>query len=373
MKIVADNNIPFLKGVLEPFAEVTYLPGKEITAKVIKEADALIIRTRTNCNAKLLEGSAVKFIATATIGFDHIDTGYCASRGINWTNAPGCNSGSVMQYLAAALAHLSEKYAFEYKDKTIGIVGVGNVGSKVARLASALGMNILLNDPPRMRREGKEDFVSLREIQEKADIISFHVPLNKEGTDKTYHLFDENFLERIKADTIIMNTSRGEVVKTEVLKKGLKKEKIKAAVVDVWEKEPDIDLELLELVDIGTPHIAGYSTDGKAMGTALSVQAISRFFGFGLDKWYPEDIPSVPDKELKMNCRGLSRQEIVNKAILTTYDLLKDDTTLRNSPETFEKQRAEYSVRREFGVYNTLLTNDDKNILELLNKLGFNK
>jgi erythronate-4-phosphate dehydrogenase len=348
MKIVADINIPFLKGVLEPFAEVVYLPGKDIIAEVIKDADALIIRTRTNCNAELLEGSAVKFIATATIGFDHIDTDYCASRGIKWTNAPGCNSGSVMQYMATALAHLSEKYSFDYKDKTMGIVGVGNVGTKVARLATILGMNVLLNDPPRMRKEEKEDFVSLKEIQKKADIISFHVPLNKKGPDKTYHLFDEHFLEGIKAGTIIMNTSRGKVVKTEALKKGLKKEKIKAAVVDVWEKEPDIDTELLQLVDIGTPHIAGYSTDGKAMGTALSVQAISRFFGFGLDNWYLENIPSVSNKEIKMDCRGLSRQEIVNKAILATYDLLKDDTTLRNSPETFEKQREKYPVRREF-------------------------
>jgi len=165
LKIIVDNKIPFIKGVLEPFADVEYYPAKEITSKTVKDADALIVRTRTKCNADLLESSKVKFIATATIGYDHIDTEYCLSKGINWTNAPGCNSGSVMQYIASVFAFLSGKYNFNYRDKTLGIIGVGNVGSKVEKLASQLGFKVLLNDPPRERAEGKSKFVSLNLLQ----------------------------------------------------------------------------------------------------------------------------------------------------------------------------------------------------------------
>ena len=371
MKIVADTNIPFLKGVLEPFAEVAYYPGHEITSESVKDADALIVRSVTKCDAGLLEGSSVKFIATATIGFDHIDAGYCAQKEIQWASSPGCNSGSVMQYVAAALSYLSEKYRFNYKDRTIGVVGVGNVGSKVARLAEVLGMHVLLNDPPRERKEGKGDFVSLEEIRSKSDIISFHVPLNKEGEDKTYHLFNENFLKAIKQDNIIINTSRGGVIETGALKKGLKEKTIKAAVVDVWENEPDIDLELLKLVDIGTPHIAGYSADGKAMGTAMSVKAISRYFNLGLENWFPGNIPAPPNEHIEINCEDLSGQEVLNRAIRATYDILRDGRVLRNAPEAFEKHRAEYPVRREFAAHKITLINDEKNTGKLLEQLGF--
>ncbi len=371
MKIVADHKIPFLKGVLEPFAEVAYYPGTEITADRVKDADALLVRTRTKCNTALLEGSSVKFIATATIGFDHIDAGFCASKGIKWTNAPGCNSGSVMQYIAAALAHLSGKYEFDYTEKTIGIVGVGNIGSKVARLASLLGMKVLLNDPPRERKEKEGDFVSLEEIQGKADIITFHVPLIKEGVDKTHHLFDEGFLKKIKAETILLNSSRGKVVSNSVLKNALKENKVKAAVLDVWENEPHIDPELLQLVDIGTPHIAGYSADGKAMGTVLSIQAISSFFKLNLNNWFPENIPLPKNKNISINCEGLSKQEVINQAILATYNISGDDTTLRNSVNTFEKQRGDYPLRREFNAFKINLINDKNNITKILKQLGF--
>ena len=372
MKIIADNNIPFLKGVLEPFAEVEYHPGMGITAEKVTDADALIIRTRTKCDAALLMGSKVKLIATATIGFDHIDKAYCYANNITWTNAPGCNSGSVMQYVASALVQLSIKYNFSFSEKTIGIVGVGNVGSKVARLASLLGMKVLLNDPPRKRKEGETEFVSLKTIQEKADIISFHVPLNLKGKDKTFHLFDEDFLSKMKDDAIILNSSRGEVVSTEILKKGLISKKIKATVIDVWENEPNIDLDLLKLVDIGTPHIAGYSADGKANGTAMSVQALSRHFKWGLDDWFPEDIPSPSKPSFQIDCNKLSTEEALNSAILATYDILNDDELLRKSPSTFEDQRGNYPLRREFQAYKPEVFNDTNDINQVLSSLGFN-
>jgi erythronate-4-phosphate dehydrogenase len=371
MKIVADNKIPFLKGVLEPYAEVAYYPGTEINAKLVNDADALLVRTRTKCNANLLENSKVKFIATATIGFDHIDTAYCESKDIRWTNAPGCNSVSVMQYIASALVFLSEKYNFNYSDKTLGVVGGGNVGSKVALLASGLGMKVLLNDPPRERVEGKSKFVSLQKIQENADIITFHVPLNNEGVDKTYHLVDEDFLHGIKPETIIINSSRGEVVSAASLKKALKEKKIKAALLDVWENEPLIDKELLDLVDIGTPHIAGYSADGKAMGTAMSVQALSRFFNFNLNNWLPDNIPQVHNNKIEIDCEELNIQEVINKAVLATYNIENDSTALKKSLKTFEAQRGNYPLRREFHAYEVCLKNDKNNIGQLLSTLGF--
>lgn len=188
MKIICDSHIPFLNGVLEPYADVVYLPGGRITRDDVLDADALVVRTRTRCDANLLEGTKVRFIATATIGFDHIDTGWCESNGIAWTNAPGCNSWSVQQYMGSLLANMSQRMGFDCKQKTLGVVGVGNVGSKVARLAALLGFRVLLCDPPRSRREGSNGFVSLDEIIGNCDIITCHVPLTYDGEDSTYHL-----------------------------------------------------------------------------------------------------------------------------------------------------------------------------------------
>jgi len=371
MRIVADNNIPFLKGVFEPYGSTEYLPGKEIDSSAVKDADALIVRTRTKCGEKLLKGSRVKFIATATIGFDHIDTDYCRQNGIVWQNAPGCNSGSVMQYITSVLVRLSLNNRFDFANKTIGIVGVGNVGSKVARMASLLGMNVLLNDPPRERREGNENFVSLDEICAKSDIITFHVPLIKEGVDKTYHLFDYLFLSKVINDVIIINSSRGEVVSGNVLKKALKENKIKAAVLDVWENEPLIDAELVQLVEIATPHIAGYSVDGKANGTAMSVQTLSKFFKLDLGSWFPDQLPSPANSSVEIDCNGLTCRQVINMATFFTYDVQKDDIAFRRSITTFEDQRNSYHVRREFNFFTIKLINPLPGCAGLLSNLGF--
>ena len=248
MKIVCDNKIPFLRGVLEPFADVVYLPGKETTPEVVKDADALITRTRTICNEALLAGSQVQAIATATIGFDHIDTAWCDAHGIFWENAPGCNSGSVKQYIASVLVTLAKRYGFDLAEKTLGVVGVGNVGRKVASVARALGMKVLLNDPPRARKEGPEAFVGLDEICAQSDIITVHVPLSKTGEDATWHLFDAARLACLRPDQILINSSRGPVVDNAALKAVLQKGGLKAAVLDVWEGEPNLDPELVALL-----------------------------------------------------------------------------------------------------------------------------
>ena len=372
MKIVVDDKIPFIRGVLEPYAEVIYLPGAVFAHGNILDADALIIRTRTKCNEALLKGSSVRFIATATIGYDHIDTQWCEANGIAWTNAPGCNSGSVHQYLASVLATLSVHFGFKFNNTTLGVIGVGNVGSKVARLGKTLGMNVLMNDPPRAEKEGFAQFVPLDEVLNMSDIITLHVPLKCSGSHQTYHLFDQDTFRYLRRRTVLINSSRGEVVDNVALKTTLKSRNIGAAVLDVWENEPEIDPELLPLLDIVTPHIAGYSADGKANGTAMSVQALSRFFGLPLTNWYPS-VVSAPTQPLtfEIDCRGKNLQQCLCEAIWHTYAVNDDDGILRISPETFEKQRGEYPVRREFEAFTVIVKNEIPEIEKRLQALGF--
>ena len=312
MKIIVDAYIPFLKGLLDDVAQVEYLSPTDITPEAVKDADALIIRTRTKCGEALLKGSKVQFIATATIGFDHIDTKYCAENGISWTNCPGCNADSVNNYIHAALTTI---FGDNTKGKTIGIIGVGNVGSRVARMAMNLGMKVLLNDPPRAEKEDPEEFVSLEEIKENSDIITVHTPLNKE----TFHIINDDFLASCKKTPLIINAARGEVCDTASLLnyKG-------EIVLDCWEGEPNINLELLEKVALGTPHIAGYSVDGKANGTRMSAEAVCKFFGI--------------EKEINIEVPG-------EKGI--PYYIKGESDALKAHPELFESFRNNYPIRRD--------------------------
>ena len=371
MKIIIDDKIPYIKGALEGVAEVIYLPGSKITPEVVKDADALITRTRTICNEKLLAGSAVKFIATATIGYDHIDADYCRKAGIFWTNAPGCNAKSVEQYIAAALFTWSLKSRIKLRDKTIGIVGVGNVGSKVARFCEILGMKVLLNDPPRERKEGSEPFVSLDFIRENSDIITLHVPLNISGEYATFHMVNSAFLSGLKKKPLIINSCRGEVTDSMSIIKSIKSNTLSGFIADCWENEPEINPELLGLCDLGTPHIAGYSRDGKANGTMMSIQATSRFFNLGVDNWQPSGV-ELPDHSL-IELDGTRRDEesIIAESVLQTYDIEADDLALRNSPALFEKLRGDYPVRREFTSYTIVPKNVPDVTLNKLKQIGF--
>ena len=372
MKIIIDDKIPFIKDVFEPYAEVVYLPGDKFTRADVSNTDALIIRTRTICNEALLKGSSVKFIASATIGYDHIDVEWCEANGIAWTNAAGCNSGSVYQYMASVFATLSVQFGINFHEKTLGVIGVGNVGRKVVDLGRILGMNLLMNDPPRAEKEGLAQFVPLDEILNMSDIISIHVPLKNGGSHPTYHLFDKTTFEQLRRSTILINSSRGEVVDGIALKNALKNKEIGAAVIDVWENEPDIDVELLSMLNIATPHIAGYSADGKANGTTMSVKAVSRFFGLPLTEWRTTDIYSpIQPLRFELDCRGKSVQQCLKEAIWYTYPVNDDDGRLRASPATFEKQRSEYPIRREFAAFTIDLKNSTSEIEKRLKSLGF--
>ena len=372
MKIICDNKIPFLKGVLEPFAQVVYLPGKETTPEVVRDADALITRTRTKCNEALLKGSQVQVIATATIGFDHIDTAWCDRNGIFWENAPGCNSGSVQQYIASVLVTLARKYGFRLADKTLGVVGVGHVGRKVARIASLLGMKVLLNDPPRARKEGPEGFVGLDELCAQSDLITVHVPLQREGEDATWHLFDRARLESLRPDQILINSSRGPVVDNAALKDVLLSGGLKAAVLDVWEGEPDLDPGLVAALALSTPHIAGYSADGKANGTSAAVQTVSRTLGLPLATWEVEEIPAPPQAlSFTVEAAGKSLQDVLTEAVLHTYDVSQDSNALRGALDQFERLRGDYPVRREFPAFTVSLKDGTPEMAERLKAIGF--
>lgn len=346
MKVIVDNKIPFISEAIGKIADsVVYVPGAGFTPELVRGADALIIRTRTLCDRRLLEGSRVRFIATATIGFDHIDTDYCRQAGITWSNAPGCNSSSVAQYLQSTLLLLQELRGMRLPELTLGIVGVGNVGGKVAQVAQRLGMRVLLNDLPREEREGTAAFRSLQTLAEECDIISFHVPLYKEGRYKTFHLAHEDFFRSLKRRPVIINTSRGEVVDTRALIAALEDGLVSDAVIDVWEHEPDIDLTLLDKVFLGTPHIAGYSADGKANATRMALDALCRFFHIEADY---QILPPPPPNPV-VTAASLA------EACLQMYDPRRDSDALKARPGQFEALRGDYPLRREEEAYRVVV------------------
>lgn len=368
MKLVIDSKIPFIKGYAELLGETRYIAGAAITANDVKDADVLIIRTRTHCNRQLLEGSNVKFIATATIGYDHIDTAYLAQAHIGWTNCPGCNATSVAQYVRGCLLNLAldgcwdegdsfqkqvakrilveSPHAIEtlFSKLTLGIVGVGHVGSQVQKMAEALGFgNILLCDPPRAEREGGAGFVSLAEVAAHADVISFHTPLTQAPTSHaTYHLADAAFFALLQPGAVVINSSRGEVVDTEALKDALHKHLLRAAIIDTWENEPNIDRQLLADAYIATPHIAGYSADGKANGTRMALQAVARHFGIDPSTFHAISAPTLPT-DFCYYPQGYGAQY----EALRLYDPQRDSVALKTHPENFEALRGAYPIRRE--------------------------
>ncbi len=347
MKIVADHKIPFLKGAFEGTADMVYVPGKEISREVVADADALIVRTRTRCNIDLLSGSKVRCVASATIGYDHIDTDYCENNGIYWTNAPGCNADSVKQYVASALAFIIQHEGKKISEITLGIIGAGHVGSRVDIMARSLGVNTLVNDPPRARKEGSDAFVDIESLLAQSDIVTLHVPLQREGLDKTYHMADASFFSMMKPGAWFINTSRGEASATKDLSNVLKNNYLAGAIIDVWEHEPNVSDELLELANMATPHIAGYSSDGKANGTTMSVRAVSRYFGMGLDHWSPKSLPKPEKPVIQLSCIGKTPEQVFYQLAMHTYNLEQDSLKLKASPETFERQREDYPVRRE--------------------------
>ncbi len=330
MKIVIDSGIPYIEGVFEPFAEVVYRLGSDICADTVRDADALIIRTRTRCDDSLLRGSKVRHIATATIGFDHIDTEYCHAQGITVTSSAGCNARAVLHWMGAVLEHLSRSQGWEPEQKTVGIVGVGNVGSLVKEYCQAWGFRVVCCDPPRAQREGISEFYSLQEVACQADILTLHTPLD----ESTYHFIDRDILDIMPSGATLINASRGAVVDSEALKSSGT-----ACVLDVWEGEPDINNELLQSALLATYHIAGYSQQGKANATSIVVGDIAKSFSLPIEGWYP-DVEHISP-------RLLTWQEL-KQSIKNHMDIASESTTLKSHRADFEHLRNSYNYRGEF-------------------------
>ena len=346
MKIVADIDIPFLEGVFEPYGEVVYKKGFDISHEDVVNADALIIRTRTKCDAALLENTQVKMIATATIGMDHIDLEYCRNAGIEVTNAAGCNAGGVMQYVFSALYGVAARKGIKIDGNTIGIIGVGHVGSKIEAMAEYLGFNILRCDPPRAAAEGPEKFCSLEHLLNESDVVTLHVPLN----ETTRGMANADFFTLMKPGAIFINAARGEVVDEKALLEA--SPKFGAIVIDTWNNEPNINEELLDVADIATPHVAGYTFQGKQNGTAYAVQAVARHFGFEeLYDFFPaQDLPG--HEPVLLDLKGKNHGEIA-AVFQYNYPIFTDDFRFRMEPHKFEKLRSEYQYRREIIYTNT--------------------
>lgn len=343
MKIVADKNIPFLEGVFEPYAEVVYIDGRAINHDDIIDADALIIRTRTKCNAELLDGTNVKMIATATIGMDHIDLEYCRQHNIEVHNAEGCNAGGVMQYVFSAMYGMAARKGIKLDEATVGIVGVGHVGKKVEAMARHLGFNVLLCDPPRALAEGEEGFCSLDYLLANSQVVTMHVPLD----ETTRNMANEDFFMHMLPGAIFINASRGEVVDEDALIHAIPK--LGAVAIDTWNHEPEVNQELIALVDIATPHIAGYSYQGKQNGTASAVQHVARHFGISdLYEYYPEaDIPDHDPVHLDLKNKTHGERAAVFQY---NYPVFTDDFCFRMDPSQFERLRSEYQYRREIYI-----------------------
>ena len=330
MKVVVDSAIPYLRGVLEPYFEVVYRAGEAFAASDVADADALIVRTRTKCNANLLQGSRVRLIATATIGFDHIDMDYCQKQDIRVVTAQGCNAAGVLQWVAAALALLAQKDGWSPSQKTLGIVGVGNVGSLVEKYARRWGFNVLCCDPPRQQREGG-DFVGFEELLRRSDIVTLHTPLDK----TTFHMMDSAAIAMMSHNGVIINASRGEVADTQALL-----EAPQTLILDVWEREPAIDAQLLEKALVATPHIAGYSAQGKANASSMVVRAIAEEFNLPIEGWYPAEVEPVERQPIEW--------EQMCRTIGSYCDLKSQSEYLKSNPQEFESIRNNYDYRQEY-------------------------
>ena len=377
MKIVADANIPLLADAVGPLGEVVALPAERITADAVRDADALLLRSVTKVGEALLAGSRVRFVATATIGFDHIDQRYLESRGIGFAYAPGSNARSVAEYVLAAIFTLAEKDGFRVADKVLGIVGCGNVGGRLGRLAEGIGMRVLRNDPPLARETGDPRYVPIEALAE-ADIVTFHVPLQRSGPDATYHMINDARLAALARGVTVLNSSRGSVADSAALKRGVGSGQIGALVLDVWEGEPNIDMDLLGRTHLATPHIAGYSYDGKINGTRMVVEAMCRHFGLRRE-WDPAPLmppPAVPRVRVQA---GLTVQQALGQAIRAAYDIEADDARLREirgrpaeeRGKYFSTLRKKYAVRREFPAMTAELAAPDAAAEAALKALDF--
>lgn len=376
--------MPLAREAFGSLGDAVILDGRSISAADVRDADALAIRSTTRVDRSLLEGSRVRFVGSATIGWDHLDTGYLDEAGIDWCASPGCNANSVSEYVTTALLRLASSDGVPLEGRTITVVGVGNVGRLVVEKARVQGMHPLLNDPPREREEsdgdGRTVFASLDEALPRADIVTLHVPLSYEGNDKTFHLADGRFFDRLKPGATFINSSRGKVMNTGALVAAMKNGTVSRAVIDTWEGEPAIRPDLVERVHVATPHIAGYSYDGKVAGTVMVYRTLCRFLGVE-PAWQPDDLlPPPPVPAVEIDAKGRSDTDVLAAVTSAVYDIAEDDRKLRAATEAadevdrseqFDGLRKQYPVRREFRFTNVRVKSASPGLEQKIAGLGF--
>ncbi len=398
MKIICSTNIPYAEEAFRPLGNLTILAPKEITADRVRDADVLVIRSTLRANRALLEGSRARFVGTAPIGTDHLDLPYLDQAGITWCAAPGCNANSVSEYVVTALLCLGQRHGFTLLGKTIGVVGVGNVGRRVVQKAQALGLRVLQNDPPRRKAENNPVFLPLEQLLAEADILTLHVPLTKTGPCPTWHLADRRFFEQVKPGIVWLNAARGAAMDSDAFLKARATGKVACAVLDTWEDEPVFRTDVLAKADIATPHIAGHSFEGKVMGTVMVYQAVCRFLGIA-PTWTPDgrlppegrlpppivseirlDLPAVLRSAMQAGPAGLSEEAALWRIVRSVYDIEADDQRLRAGAaadaktrgEHFEQLRKNYPIRREFRFTRVVLPQGHPRLEAKIRNLGFN-
>jgi erythronate-4-phosphate dehydrogenase len=378
MKIIADQNIPFVEECFSSLGDVTAVPAGRITAELIANADILLTRSVTKVDGALLNRSHVKFVAAATSGCEHVDTEFLQRKDIGFAYAAGSNANSVAEYIIAALLALAKKHKFQLQGKSIGIIGVGHIGSKVATKTAVLGMKVLLNDPPLQRQTGDAKYLPLEELYD-CDFITMHTPLTFEGVDRTFHLADEAFFKSLKDGAFFINTARGAVVDTAALKTVIRSKKPAGTVLDVWENEPNIDNELLLMVDLSTPHIAGYSLDGKVAGLMMIYEAACEYFGTEPKYSAGDFLPPPETGQITIDPDSDAEQNIVHDTVQQIYIINRDDFNTREilivpsgqRGQWFDDLRAEYPVRREFQNTRIIFNRPCETLVAKLKGIGF--
>lgn len=380
MKIVADENIPLLMECFGAMGEVVALPGRNISPEDVQDADALLVRSVTKVSRQLLENSSLKFVGTATAGFDHIDREYLASRGIAFSHAPGCNATAVVEYVLAALDILAERDGFELRDRTVGIIGKGQVGGRLYQMMERLGVEVCACDPwLALEEDNGGRYVSVDKLVECSDVICLHTPLVIDGPYPTHYLIGEQQLKAMKPGTVLINAGRGPVIDNAALNQCLGERDDLTVVLDVWEHEPDADPELMARVDIATPHIAGYSLDGKIRGTEMIYKALCQHFGLPARVRLPAITPLPVLKQMKFS-EGMTFSTTCSKAIRSVYDIRRDDAVMRKGliragesqrKLTFDLLRKDYPERREFSTLRVELKDCAPELVHIFQALQF--
>lgn len=379
MIIVADNNIPYASEAFSRFGTVRLVNGRSLTPEAVRDAEILLVRSTVKVDARLLGDARPRFVGTATIGTDHVDISYLESRGITFASAPGSNADSVAEYWSAAILLLARRLDIELAGRTVGVVGVGNVGRRIVRRAKALGMHVVKCDPPLARSTHSDEYRPLNELLERADIVTLHVPLEKAGADPTWHMADAAFFDRLRRGSIYFNLARGPVNDSAALAAAIDSQKLAAVVLDTWEGEPVVDPKLAARVDIATPHIAGHSFDGKVNGTQMLYAAVCKLLGEP-ERWKPADsLPPTVVPRIEIECSGRTAQDVCSEAVAALYNIEDDDArfraTLINADaergRLFNELRVNYPPRRAFGHTAVVLKGGNDEQRAAIIGLGF--